>query len=330
MHGYPDQLPVDPAGRVLENAYAYPPLYPMLVRLLMVVTRLDFTIAGPIVSLACGAGAMVLVYKLVADTAGRRAGALTVVLLCAYMSAPVFEIAYSESLTLLLVCGALWYLGRRRYPVVALALVLLALTRPVGLAVALVVLVHGLMRYRNRSEEPFAMRDRLWVFGVAGLGALLAGLWPLCVALMTGRPNGYLETMATWVNDRSRALSAWLSFAWQRAGVLGLLGIVLGGMTCAWLVRRKGAREWSVEVRAWAWAYPLFLLVATGPGSSSIRYGMLAFPLLWPFVERTKKGAERRVQLAFVVVLVALGLVAQWYWISDYLIATSRADGTFP
>ena len=330
-YGYPDQLPIGSSGHVLQNAYAFPPLYPMLVRFLMSATGLDFTMAGPIVSFVCGAAAMVLVFRLVAETAGRRAGALTVVMLCTYMSAPVFQISYSESLTLLLVCSALWLLSRRRYALVALVLLLLALTRPVGLAVTLVVLVHGLMRYRNRSEEAFVLRDRVWVLGVAGFGALLAGLWPLCVALMTGMPNAYLDSMAAWSQDRSsRALTAWLSLAWRQAGVLGLLPLLLGVMACIWLVRRGGAQEWSVEVRAWAWAYPLFLFFATVPATSSIRHGVLAFPLLWPFVERTSKGRDRKMQLAFALTLAAVGMVAQWVWISDYLVATARLDGSFP
>lgn len=330
-YGYPNHLPLDSAGHVLQNAYVFPPLYPMLARFLMLTTGLDFTKAGPIVSLVCGAGAMVLVYRLVADSAGRRAGALTVLLVCTYMSAPVFQMSYSEGLTLLLVGGALTLLSRRRYALVALVLLLLSLTRPVGPAVVLVVLVHGLMRYRNRSRERFPLRDRLWVLGVAGFGTLLAGLWPLCVALMTGEGNAYLNSMAAWTQDHSsRALSVWPLALWQLGGVLGLLALLLLVMAITWLVRRPGARQWTVEVRAWAWAYPLYLLFVTGPGASTIRYGVLAFPLLWPFVERTSKGVDRKAQLGFALVLAAVGLVAQWVWIHDYVVVTTRIDGTFP
>ncbi len=330
-YGYPDHLPVDSGGHVLQNAYAFPPLYPMLVRLLMMVTGLDFTMAGPIVSFACGAGAMMLMYRLVAETAGRRAGAFTVVLLCTFMSAPVFQISYSEGLTILLVCGALWLLTRRQYAAVAAALVLLALTRPVAPAVALVILAHGWTRYRNQSEdEGFLLRDRLWVLGVAGLGVLVAGVWPLCAAVMTGKPNAYLDSMAAWAQDSSpRALTAW-SLLWRQAGVFGLLLLLLLVMACVWLVRRRGARAWSIEVRSWAWAYPLFLLLAAGPGSSSIRHAVLAFPLIWPFVERPTAQAERRAQMGFAMFLAAVGLVAQWVWISNYLVTTAYIDGTVP
>jgi len=328
-HGYPDQLPIDSAGHVLQNVYAFPPLYPMLVRLLMMVTGLDFIVVGPIVSFVCGAAAMVVIYRLVADTAGRRAGALTVVLLCTFMSAPVFQISYSEGLALLLVAGALWLLTRRHYAAVAVVLVLLALTRPVTPALALVILVHGWMRYRNRSEDKgFMLRDRLWVIGVAVLGVLVAGAWPLCAAVMTRKPSAYLDSMAGWVQDGGpRALTAWPSVLWQQVGVLGLLMLVV--MACVWLVRRRGARAWSIEVRSWAWAYPLFMF-ATGLGSSSIRYAVLAFPLVWPFIERPTTQPERRTQIGFAMVLAAVGLVAQWFWISNYLVTTSYVDGTIP
>lgn len=328
-YGYPDRLPIDSAGHVLPNAYAFPPLYPMLVRLLMMLTGLDFTMAGPIVSLACGAGAMMLVFRLVADTAGRRAGALTVVLVCTFMSAPVFQISYSEGLTILLVSGALWLLTRRQYVALAAVLALLALTRPVAPALALVILVHGWVRYRNRSaDEGFAFRERLWVIGVAVLGVLVAGVWPLWAAVKTGKPNAYLDSMAAWVQDGGpRTLAAWPSLLWQRVVVVGLLLLLV--IACVRLVTRPGARAWSIEVRSWAWAYPLFMF-PTGPGSSSMRYAALAFPLIWPFVERPATQAERRTQLGFAMVLAALGLVAQWVWISNYLVITAYVDGTVP
>jgi hypothetical protein len=326
-YGYPDHLPMDAGGHVLQNAYAFPPLYPMLARLVMMVTGLDFIVAAPIVSLACAAGALWVVYRLVADTAGRRAGALTVVLLCTFMSAPVFQISYSEGLTILLVAGALWLLTRRHYAAVAAVLVLLSLTRMVAPAVALVVLAHGWARYRNRSEDGgFPLRDRLWVIGVSGFGVLVAGAWPLIAGLITGRPNAYLESMAAWTPDGSQRV-AWPAIFWHQTGVMGLLMIV---MACFWLVRRAGARMWSIEIRRWAWAYPLFVLVATGLGASSMRHAVLAFPLIWPFVERPTTQTERRMQLGFAAILAVVGLVAQWFWISNYLVITAYIDGTVP
>jgi len=71
-------------------------------------------------------------------------------------------------------------------------------------------------------------------------------------------------------------------------------------------------------------------MFATGLGSSSIRYAVLAFPLVWPFIERPTTQPERRTQIGFAMVLAAVGLVAQWFWISNYLVTTSYVDGTIP
>ena len=147
-------------------------------------------------------------------------------------------------------------------------------------------------------------------------------------AVKTGKPNAYLESMAAWVQHGGpRTLAAWPSLLWQRVVVVGLLLLLV--IACVRLVTRPGARAWSIEVRSWAWAYPLFMF-ATGPGSSSMRYAVLAFPLIWPFVERPATQAERRTQLGFAMVLAAIGLFAQWVWISHYLVTTAYADGTIP
>jgi hypothetical protein len=72
------------------------------------------------------------------------------------------------------------------------------------------------------------------------------------------------------------------------------------------------------------------VLVATGLGASSMRHAVLAFPLIWPFVERPTTQTERRMQLGFAAILAVVGLVAQWFWISNYLVITAYIDGTVP
>jgi len=42
------------------------------------------------------------------------------------------------------------------------------------------------------------------------------------------------------------------------------------------------------------------------------------------------KGLDRKARLGFTLVLAAVGLVAQWVWIHDYVVVTTRIDGTFP
>lgn len=58
-HGYPAALPqVD--GDVVPNEWAFTPGYPLTVRAVMFLARIDFPLAATIVSLVCGATAMVV------------------------------------------------------------------------------------------------------------------------------------------------------------------------------------------------------------------------------------------------------------------------------
>jgi hypothetical protein len=64
--GYPRTLPVDGAGLVQQNAWAFYPLFPFLSRALMDITGLDFAVVGSTLSLALGfvaAGAMGMVLR---------------------------------------------------------------------------------------------------------------------------------------------------------------------------------------------------------------------------------------------------------------------------
>ena len=82
------------------------------------------------------------------------------------------------------------------------------------------------------------------------------------------------------------------------------------------------------EVRAWAGFYPLFLLLATVPGSTNIRHLLLAFPLMWPFPEEVTSTSGRRLRAAMVTTLAIWGLALQWVWISKFLALTAPPGGS--
>ena len=81
--GYPVPLPTGPDGAVQQNPWAFYPVFPMLTRALMWLTRGDFYVVGSTVSLVVGAVAVVLMFRLVDDAVGRLleagAGPLSVV-----------------------------------------------------------------------------------------------------------------------------------------------------------------------------------------------------------------------------------------------------------
>jgi hypothetical protein len=89
------------------------------------------------------------------------------------------------------------------------------------------------------------------------------------------------------------------------------------------LALHRGARAWGPELRTWAIAYPLFLMLTTTPGPSVIRWLFLAFPLFWPFPEEATTTSEKRFRVVLIAVLAILGLVMQWVWVSYFLAAKS-------
>lgn len=326
--GYPSTIPRDVNGHAIQNEWGFYPVYPFLVGAIMRISGLGFTVVAPILSTLLGAAAVTVMFRLVCQVAGRFAASATVILTCTYMAAPAMQIAYTDSLGLLLVCTALLLLVNRRYGWLVPVLLALALTRAVALALVPVLVVHGLSRYRRRAVEPFPVRDRWRLVSLAGLAVGVTGLWPTIAAVTTGDLKAYTETMSAWgKTGQLPVLIEFPAFAWAQGGVVGLLALLSIIGFIATIVLRSGARAWGPEVRAWAGFYPLYLLLATAPGSSNVRHLLLAFPLLWPFPDEATSAGDRRRRTAMVVVLAIFGLLTQWVWISQFLVLTGPPKG---
>jgi hypothetical protein len=326
--GYPSAIPRDTAGQALQNQWGFYPAYPLIVGAIMGITGLSFMVVAPILSLLLGAAAMMVMFRLVNQCSGRFTASATVLLTCTYMAAPVMQIAYTESLALLLVCTALLLLRNRRYGWLVPVIVMLALTRAVALAFVPVVAVHFIARYRRRGVEPFPVQDRWRVVALACLAIAVTGLWPTIAAVSTGDPAAYTETMTSWgTTGKLRVLIEFPAFIWANGGAVGLAVLVGVISLIAVIVLSRGARAWGPEVRAWAGFYPLYLLLATAPSSSNIRHLLLAFPLMWPFPDEATTSADRRRRLAVMAILAVCGLLTQWVWISQFLVLTGPPEG---
>jgi hypothetical protein len=332
-HGYPTTIPRDGAGHVVQNEWGFYPAYPLLVGAIMRITGLGFLVVAPILSLLLGAAAVAVMFRLVNQCAGRFAACATVLLTCTYMAAPSMQIAYSESLALLLLCTALLLLRNRHYSWLLPVLVTLSLTRGVALAFVPVLIVHGISRYRRRSKDPFPVPDRWRVTGLAGLAIATTALWPAIAAVTTQNSEAYTVTISSWsgTTGKLRVLTEFPALAWSQGGILGLAVLMFVIALTAGIVLRRDASVWGPEVRAWAGFYPLYLLLATTPGSNNIRHLLLAFPLMWPFPEEVVSKSDRFRRAGFVAVLASCGLATQWLWISNYLVVSSPPDGSgFP
>jgi hypothetical protein len=328
-HGYPGSLPHDGVGKVVQNAWGFYPLYPLIVGGLMWVTGLSFAFVGPAVSVILGAVAVVVLFRLVQDAMGTTAARMATVLTCTFMSAPVLQAAYTESLALLLVCSCLLLLRRRRYAWMALAIVLLALTRNVVLAMAPAIMLHGAVRWRARADEQFRTRDRVRVGGLVALCVAATGLWPGIAAVVTGEASAYTQTMAAW-GGGLRVLIAWPRMSWDNAGLAGLLLLVLLLFLLFGLLARPAARRWGPELWGWAVAYPAYLILATALYSSTLRHWLLAFPLSLLVDDLLGLLRPRLVRACLLGVIVCGGLALQWIWIANFLVVTNPGHQPFP
>ena len=312
-HGYPRELPTD-HGSVAQNAWAFYPVFPGLIRLVM-LSGASFGLAASVVSLTSGATAMCLLYHMLMPSLGRFASSLNVLALCTYPAAVVLQAAYSESLALLLILVALWCLREQRYGALLVTGLVLSLARPIVLPLALVVGVHWLVRWRRRRTEEFPRTDaiRLGVVGAVLVACFL--IWPAIAGIVTGRADAYFVTANAWYGDDTHGWPSWLVVLVGGGEVGPTVVIGVAVVIFGILIARPVTRLWGLELRTWAWAYPLYLLGSTRPTSSIIRYAMLAIVPWWPFPDVGQHVRSTGQRLALAAFVGVVGLLSQYLWL---------------
>lgn len=331
VNGYPDAIPRDAAGLAQESAVAFMPVYPLLVRGLMLLGGLDFATAAVALSAVAGGAAALLLHRLVRRWLAPATSLLATTLFCVAPLSPIYQVAYAESLHLLLLFGALPLLIERRYALLAAVVTVMALTRPSGLAFALALALYAVWRWRHRDVDPFPSRERAAVLAVTAI-AVLAGLaWPGIVALLTGDLAGYTDTELAWRRPYIGPVELvpftpwWQGAQWWFGDVLGpviLIG-VLAAFAAAFAL--PAMRRMPVELRCWIVAYAVYLLAVFFPQSSTFRLLVPLAPLLGALAAgalapRWPRGVRIAIALALVVASIA-GQVA-WvhiaWWVDGY------------
>ncbi len=326
--GYPDTLPVGDDGRVQQNPWAFYPLYPLAIRLVSWATTLGFATVAPLLALAAGLAAAVLMARLVIETSphaapGRAGPALAVVAVWAALPAsPVLQMAYTESFGMLLLVGFLLLLVRGQWIGSGLVALLIGVTRPIALPLSIVVVVAVWMRGRERAQRPFGRRERL----DAGLAVVATGvsglLWTTIAWAGTGRRDAYPSTMTAWrgeavidpIEPWRRTVGLALG-THSRESVVPALAMVLAlGLSLALLVPRV-APGIDLRLRVWAAAYAVYLLAVVDGGTSIVRYLVPLFPLAIVLVGAHRERLSRwwRRRTAFWVVAGVVGQVG-WIW----------------
>lgn len=312
--GYPTTVPVDGAGNVLPNSWAFLPVFPAIVRALM-VTGLPFFTAAVVISLIAGAAATVLLQRLVRTRASAPQARWATVFFCFGPMSFLLQVGYAESLALALTFASLLLLVRRHYlaliPVAAAA----ALTRPGALAIAVAIGVHLFSRWSG-SDRP-GWRDRVHIV-LAGISVSIAGLaWPVIADSVTGRSGTYLDTeQSWWVGLVGRPgfvpFTPWFIMAGTFLGVVGVV-LVVAVVLCflCWLSRRR-MLALGPEIVGFGAAYGVYLFAVFLPQQSIFRLVLPLSPLLAdPAFTRTRR---RRLVLFWIGVgLQPVAIVTLWF-----------------
>ena len=244
VEGYPSQLPVDANGQVQQNPWAFYPLFPMASRVLMRLTGLPFEAVGSTLALVLGFAAAVVMARMLAERIGRPYALAVVFLYAVFPSAAALQLAYTESLAMVLLCGYLWALSRERWLVATGLAWLVGVSRPIALPLAVVTAFALVLRWRRRGRDPLGPREAASALA-ALVGCGVAGLtWPVLAWLGTGRLTAYTDTMGAWsAGGQVRWfvpwvwMAQWLFGGWGGWVLAGLVALLVGAMAGPWAGR---------------------------------------------------------------------------------------------
>ena len=299
---------------------AFFPLYPLLVGL-----GGGSVVAGVVVSLACLAGALWLLRRLVALDFGDDVARLCVLLVAIFPGAFFFSAVYSESLFLLLSVAAVYGARTGRWELAGIAGALAAATRSAG-----ILLLVPLAVLWWRSARP--------AHGAAWLAAVPLGLVAFCAWLASELGDWALafDAQDAWGRELSvpfadAAGAAWggarqivageprtwpvFDTAWFDVGLFVLLLLALAALVGA---ARRLPLAYSAYAAA-ALALPLLFSAEGQPLMSLPRFLAVLWPLhLWLALVLV---ARPRARVATIALLLA-GLAAvsaevtTWGWVA--------------
>jgi len=292
---------------LVSGAYsniAFPPLYPMIVRLLSWPIPGSEGIVAVLVSNVAFLAALALLVRLGTPYLGRRRAAMAAGLLVIYPFASVFAMAYSESLFLLVMVAAFLAAerGHRAWAGVFLALTVLCRLQGIALVLPLLILMLRQDGWRPRPSLGWLLLGPL--AGVAFLGY---------IAAVTGTPTAFLDAQQAWGREGIGGAAPDGTIAAMFTPYQGALIVTLLATTFLLIFRRAD------RLRLEYWFVPvLFIAAELSSGSLEAvgRITMLAFPLVWILANRRSLFARRAWPMVSVG-LFAIIAVLQFggYWV---------------
>ncbi len=289
-----------------QSSIAFFPLYPALVRLVTLPfgnDRAAIVVGALLVSNVALLAALAALVRLAATELEMPAARRVPMLLLVWPASVFLSAAYPTSLFILLAAVAFLAARRDRWREAGIASALATLTRPFGIAVAAALLIEVARRPRGDRLRPLA-----WLASAPAAGIA----WWAYLTALSGQPWAFLLAQARFRRAPSQPFAAVgelldpakYGFPYLVAGLFVLTLILV---VVAWRRLRPTLPAYATLVLAF--------MVASGTLSSSMRYELAMFPIL--FVVAV---SERRVGFAYTAVSTALCLVlsamfARQFWI---------------
>jgi hypothetical protein len=323
---------------------AFLPLYPLLMRVVGVVTGSQL-IAGLIVSCAAFLVALYLLHRLVELDFGRRIADRTLALVAFFPTALFFSAVYTESLFLALSLGCLLNARRGRLIAAGACGALAAATRPPGVLIVVplvVMLIYGPRARLANLLKPDRWRPRLALRPSEYLAvlAVLAGLAACAVYFALAHGDGLAplhQNQTVWhVYFAGPVIGAWDA---AHAGAVAAGQLLRGANlpypneTARYIVQDSGFFVFALvavlgALRRLPLAYSAYALVGVllplsypvdgEPLQSFPRYIVVLFPLFIWLALWTDRGRRYPLVLAGSAALeaTAVGLFAEGQWVA--------------
>lgn len=290
--GYPSVLPTYPDGSVKQNAWAFMPGFPMLVRLFTFITggAIEWKYLAPTISLILSFALALMIYKVLNLKLDSATSLWAVTLFGFWCASAVLQTGYAETLGFLLLAGGLYYLMQHRYLAALPWLVALSITRPGMVSFAAMLAGMWIVRLikARRGGPEFEALERWQLGALTAVSTLLGLAWPVVAWITTGRSDAYTATELAWrvvtPHPHLQLFEGWLSLGASIWGDFWAPMFVMLAMAfAAWLLFRRSTGVLGNELRLWTAAYLLYLFLVFNPQSSTFRILMPAFPLIGAF-----------------------------------------------
>ena len=305
-----------------EQRAAFFPLYPLLMK-----AAGDPLLGGLAISLGCLLAALVVLHRLVSLDHDRDVAALTVLLVAAFPGSLWLSAVYSEALFLLLSVGAVYAARTDRWMLAALAGMLAAATRSIGVLVLVPLAVIWWQAGRPRAAlpvvaVPLGLAAFCAVLAASGLDALgpfrAQDAWDRSFAGPFGAiphaAEAAYDGVATLLSGDPRPTEPFDPSILNPV-LLAVLALTLVAVVVA--IRRLPAAYWLYVVAALA--LPLSWPVDGHPLMSLPRFVAVLWPLhlavaLWLVTRPRARGVVLGVSLAGLALVS--GLVSTWNWVA--------------